>query len=62
MMEYDLMPLEFDDVVPLTQEIVKTKRELDDAEWEGKCYKHLQRHMAHLLEEQKEGELWYVLF
>jgi hypothetical protein len=61
-MEYDLMPLEFDDVVPLTQEIIKTKRELDDAEWEGKPYKHLQRHMDYLLEQQKEGELWYVLF
>lgn len=49
-------------VVPIEQEINNTKRQIDDAEWEGEPYEHLQRHLDRLLQEMQDGELWYPKF
>ena len=49
-------------VVPIEREINKTKREIDDAEWEGKPYKHLQTHLDRLLQQIQDGETWYTNF
>jgi len=49
-------------VIPIEREINKTKRELDEAEWEGRPYMHLQRHLDHLIEQLKDGESVYVKF
>ena len=49
-------------VVPIEQEINKTKREIDDAEWEGESCEHLKRHLQDLLKQMTEGEVYYVNF
>jgi len=49
-------------VVPIQREINKTKRELDDAEWEGKYCEHLRKHLNYLMKQMEEGETWYANF
>jgi len=49
-------------VIPIEREINKTKRELDDAEWEGRPSLHLQRHLDRLIDQLKDGELYYADF
>lgn len=53
---------EWDSVIPIEQEINKTKRQLDDAEWEGEPCEHLRRHLKYLIEQQLNGETWYANF
>lgn len=61
-MESELLPMNFDDVVPITQEILQTQKTIDDKEWEGSDCTVERKHLQQLLKEQSEGELWYALF
>jgi hypothetical protein len=49
-------------IIPIEREINKTKRELDDAEWEGRYCEHLKKHLERLIQDKLEGEVYYVEF
>jgi hypothetical protein len=49
-------------VVPIEEEINKTRKQIDDLEWEGVYCEHLKRYLDDLIKIQLEGEVWYPLF
>jgi hypothetical protein len=49
-------------VVPLSDEINRLKRKIDDLEWEGRDVTILECTLEHLERLQDQGEVWYPTF